>query len=148
MPADGCEVDLARSTDHCGSCGRSCLTANVATAECSAGACRVLTCDAGFADCDGNPANGCEVDTRVSTAHCGRCGNACAAPGGTAVCRASVCGVGACATGRGDCDGDARQRLRDRHRHLHHALRRVRGRVRSLERDGGLRGERVHGRDV
>jgi len=34
-------------------------------------------CSAGFADCDGNTANGCEADLN-GTAHCGRCGAGCA----------------------------------------------------------------------
>ncbi len=105
VSSDGCEIDLARTVTHCGSCGRTCVTANVATTECAGGACRIVSCDAGFADCDGNPANGCETDTRVSAMNCGTCGNACAAPGGTAVCRAGACGIASCATGRGDCDG-------------------------------------------
>jgi hypothetical protein len=31
-------------------------------------------CAAGFGDCDGNAANGCETDTRTSVSHCGACG--------------------------------------------------------------------------
>ncbi len=103
----GCEVELATSSENCGSCGRSCRGANVETAACTGGACRVLTCFDGFADCDGNAANGCETDTRVSTNHCGRCGNVCTTPGGTPSCRGGACAVAACQTGRGDCDGNA-----------------------------------------
>jgi hypothetical protein len=35
----------------------------------------VLACNVGFADCDGNPANGCEVNTRTDVNNCGGCGN-------------------------------------------------------------------------
>jgi len=105
--ANGCEVDLSSSTSHCGSCGRSCVTANVSAATCAAGACRITACATGYADCDMNPANGCEVDTRVSPGHCGMCGNACSVMGGSATCRASACVVASCDPGRGDCDGDA-----------------------------------------
>ncbi|MFO0624665.1 MAG: fibrinogen-like YCDxxxxGGGW domain-containing protein [Polyangiales bacterium] len=106
-PANGCEVELASSAAHCGSCGRSCLTANVTAAACAAGQCRITACATGFADCDGNASNGCETDTQVSPSHCGACGNACMAPGGSATCRAGTCAVAACNTGRGDCDNNS-----------------------------------------
>jgi len=35
-------------------------------------------CPAGYADCDGNPANGCETSLSTTT-NCGACGHACAA---------------------------------------------------------------------
>jgi hypothetical protein len=49
-----------------------------------------VTCATGMADCDGNPANGCEVDTRTSATNCGACAKAC---GGTATCSAGDCSV-------------------------------------------------------
>ena len=63
----------------------ACDLAN-ATAACSAGGCVVARCNAGFGDCDGNAANGCEVDLRVTAAHCGGCGAACALPNATPAC--------------------------------------------------------------
>ena len=36
-----------------------------------------LTCSSGLANCDGDHLNGCEVDIRVDTHHCGVCGTAC-----------------------------------------------------------------------
>lgn len=75
---DGCEVRTAADPDHCGECGRRCTLGGGATAvECAEGACRITSCEAGLADCDGSPANGCEVDTRVNRNHCGGCGTAC-----------------------------------------------------------------------
>jgi hypothetical protein len=104
---DGCEVDLQRDTASCGACGSACSTpANASAATCTAGRCG-FACTAGFADCDGDASNGCEVDLRVSAAHCGLCGNACptrpntSAPG----CRAGRCDA-TCSTGFGDCDGN------------------------------------------
>ncbi len=105
--ADGCEVELARAVDHCGSCGRSCVTANVSTAECAAGACLILSCAAGFADCDGNAANGCETDLTTSTSHCNACGAACAPSNATGCCDAGRCAIAACAAGFADCDMSA-----------------------------------------
>jgi hypothetical protein len=99
-------VNTQTDTNNCGMCGTTCMVAN-ATAACRAGACGVGMCNANFADCDMNAANGCEVDTRTSAANCGRCGNACpAAPNATGACTAGTCGI-ACNTGFANCDGNA-----------------------------------------
>jgi len=80
-----------------------------AAATCTMGACG-YACAAGFGDCDGDAANGCETDTRSAVAHCGRCSNACAS-GGACVDAACVRGcwrpmsaVGAPPGGRGSID--------------------------------------------
>jgi hypothetical protein len=103
VEADGCEADLRTSAAHCGACGRACNPPN-ATGTCAAGACAVARCDDGFADCDANPANGCEVNLRSDPSHCAGCGMACMVAGGTPACTAGVCGLATCAAGRGDCD--------------------------------------------
>jgi Stigma-specific protein, Stig1 len=105
-PANGCEADLRADISHCGACGRACAFAN-ASARCEAGVCRLGACSAGFADCDNNPANGCEVDLRVSAAHCGGCGAACSTNNGRSACVDRACVVLACAAGFADCDGVA-----------------------------------------
>jgi hypothetical protein len=102
---NGCEVALAASASHCGACGRACVFPNAA-ATCAMGACAMGACATGFADCDGDPSNGCEVALATSAAHCGRCGNACGFAGGSAACVAGACQLTMCAAGRGDCDGD------------------------------------------
>jgi hypothetical protein len=104
--ANGCESNTQTDTANCGMCGRACEGRANATATCTMGTCGVR-CNDGFADCDGDAANGCETDTRTSTTHCGRCGRSCAAAGGTAICTDSVCGVGMCGMGFEDCDGNA-----------------------------------------
>lgn len=53
-----------------------------------------LSCPSGFADCNGDPADGCEVNTREDSAHCGGCGMACDAS--TSACRAEACIEGRC----------------------------------------------------
>lgn len=52
-------VDVQQDPSHCGGCGRMCMAPN-AISTCAAGACAVATCVASFADCDGDPRNGCE----------------------------------------------------------------------------------------
>lgn len=84
---DGCEVDTRVDAAHCGACRAACSLPH-ASAGCAASACAVTTCEASFADCDGAPANGCEVDTRADALHCGRCGASCG-PG--QACVASRC---------------------------------------------------------
>ncbi len=103
VASNGCETDTRVTTAHCGGCGMACADRTNSAATCSAGRC-AYTCDAGFADCDGNPANGCEVDTRTSSDHCGACGRVCRVAGGAGVCTAGSCSVSACDRGLADCD--------------------------------------------
>jgi hypothetical protein len=103
-PSNGCEVDLNSDAAHCGACGTSCGSVH-GVGACSVGSC-VLSCDAGFASCDGNAANGCETQIAVDTANCGACGAACSTAGGTASCTAGACHI-ACNPGFADCDGSA-----------------------------------------
>ncbi|WP_224369607.1 hypothetical protein [Hyalangium versicolor] len=64
-------------------------------------------CAPGYANCDGNPANGCEVNLTEDPNHCGTCSTSCDTPGdAVGVCVAGTCG-NACAVGRYDCDGNA-----------------------------------------
>ncbi len=91
---------------NCGACGRVCSVTN-GTASCSMGACVVATCAPGFGDCDGNAANGCEVDVTSTVAHCGACGAVCVgASNASGRCTTGRCGI-VCETGYSDCDGDA-----------------------------------------
>ncbi|MBI2395525.1 MAG: hypothetical protein HYV09_38520 [Deltaproteobacteria bacterium] len=102
--SDGCEVDTASSTSHCGGCGAACALAN-ATATCSSGACAIASCKPSFADCDGNVANGCEVDVQSSMANCGSCGRPCLPmPHSTAACTSGTCGLGSCIGWYRDCN--------------------------------------------
>ncbi len=73
----GC-ADVSTDPTHCGRCGQACRFAN-ATSVCAAGACAIGACAAGFGNCDGNAANGCEASLQGDSAHCGLCGRACAA---------------------------------------------------------------------
>ena len=100
-PTDGCETALSTLTD-CGSCGTACSVAN-ATATCATGMCRVEMCDAGFGDCNTNPADGCERPLATLT-DCGMCGRSCNLPSATESCATGTCEITACDAGRGDCN--------------------------------------------
>jgi hypothetical protein len=87
---------------------RSCYYAHAlgACAE-SAGvyACRLVACEAGRANCNGDPSDSCEADLRTDAYNCGACGAACPfGPFSTPVCSFATCSL-ACATLFGDCDG-------------------------------------------
>lgn len=63
--------------DGCGElCGPVCSRAHAA-ASCVAGVCTMGACDAGFVDCNGDPADGCEAQMGT-TSHCSGCNDACA----------------------------------------------------------------------
>ncbi|MEC7523324.1 MAG: hypothetical protein VYE22_25820 [Myxococcota bacterium] len=109
--SDGCEVELASDDAHCGACGVSCDPAH-GVGGCEAGACALTGCLAGWDDCDGEAANGCESDLG-GAASCGGCGNVCAAgelcdtSGGGATCSAE-CGGTVCGDGCVDTETDVR----------------------------------------
>ncbi|MEZ4394166.1 MAG: hypothetical protein R3A48_24090 [Polyangiales bacterium] len=105
MAANGCETDTQRDVSHCGGCGMACASRPNSGASCAAGRCE-YACAPGFADCDGDPSNGCEVDIRDSVAHCGACGRRCDPANATAACVMGACAVGSCNAGFGDCDGN------------------------------------------
>ena len=105
---NGCEVDLRRSPDNCGACGTRCPGAPNASATCADGRCGFV-CFVGYGDCDGNPANGCELSLAADPNNCNGCGARCmlaatvrnAAP----ICAAFSCAA-ACVSRYGDCDGN------------------------------------------
>ncbi|MCB9543045.1 MAG: hypothetical protein H6703_11430 [Myxococcales bacterium] len=107
-PLDVCGrscADLAADPSNCGACGRTCVIPR-ATAACVAGACAVGVCAPGHVDADGDPDNGCELESDCApgvecATGCGTVGTEqCAA--GVAVCAppAEVCN-----TVDDDCDG-------------------------------------------
>lgn len=101
---DGCEAS-PQDPEHCGGCNQAC-TRPGALFECAKGECIYLGCADGFADCDMDASNGCEVDI-TGTANCGACDRVCPTPPmGAPACIAGSCGVGECMIGFGDCDGD------------------------------------------
>ncbi|MEZ4389845.1 MAG: hypothetical protein R3A48_02020 [Polyangiales bacterium] len=88
---NGCETPLG-TPDACAACGDRCGPYPHGAAVCAAGACE-YRCEAGFADCDGERSNGCEVALGAS---CTVGQGACARPG-----------VTGCVAGAGGCVGEA-----------------------------------------
>jgi len=64
-----------------------------------------VVCAAGTGNCDGDAANGCEVDLQRDPSHCGMCESSCSTPDCACVDGAFVT---VCRPARADCDGDAR----------------------------------------
>ncbi len=107
LVSDGCEVNLTNDPNHCGGCATVCNGTN-GTPSCAASVCKVVACNAGFANCDGLAANGCEVNSTNDGNNCGACGNKCSNDCTTNVtattCAGSSCKVTACTSGWYDVD--------------------------------------------
>ena len=73
----GCDADITRAIDNCGACGHACTPGPSSFAACVDGGC-VLSCAAGFGDCDdAGAATGCETNLQNTRSSCGRCGHDC-----------------------------------------------------------------------
>ena len=88
-------------------CGNACPVPINVVVTCVGGMCMKGGCAPGFADCDNNPMNGCEVKLATDLNHCGACGKVCAGMGQNAV---AACVNGACSfncnPGWGNCDNN------------------------------------------
>ncbi|HKU40170.1 MAG TPA: C-type lectin domain-containing protein [Polyangiales bacterium] len=101
-PDNGCEVQ-PDDPNHCESCGRSCELPHT-TSVCREQRCRLVACEPGYADCDYDGSS-CESSLE-SPENCGACGRSCPArQNAAASCVQGTCGIGACASGFGDCNG-------------------------------------------
>lgn len=103
--ADGCEAHTDTDPTQCGDDCKPCVTPN-ATPACTGGVCVVAQCNPGFANCNTNAADGCEINTKNDPLNCGTCGNVCMIANGTPACNNGTCAVGTCNPGWADCDGD------------------------------------------
>ncbi len=100
----GCETDIYNDPDSCGDCGEVCELANAITG-CSLGECVIESCIDGFEDCNGNPTDGCEINTRDDPDHCDGCNQACnLSHADQHRCVGGVCHVLTCDENWGDCD--------------------------------------------
>lgn len=106
-----CELTVT-DNNNCGACGKVCndgTFANASATPCANSTCSMGACNQGYADCNHNTADGCEVNLNNDANNCGACGNVCMTQGantsGTPSCQSSIC-VNSCALHYGDCDGN------------------------------------------
>ncbi len=101
---NGTCINSQTDVNNCGACGHVCSFPD-ASAACSGGTCVLVACNAGFGNCDGNAANGCETNLQTDAQNCGQCGHICAS-GETCVSGACTCGsAGDCPNGQNCCNG-------------------------------------------
>jgi hypothetical protein len=103
IAANGCETNTQTDANNCSGCGNICPSGPHSTPVCQAGGCKIV-CDPGYADCDNNPTNGCEVQITVDANNCGMCGTVCNTPNATPACVNGSCTIAVCNTGYKDCD--------------------------------------------
>ncbi len=95
--------DFLTDPSHCGGCDRDCEQPH-ASATCAQGGCDV-TCDPGFADCNGMADDGCETNL-LDPSHCGSCTTTCS--GSTPLCGPGNSGphcVSSCSGTQTNCGG-------------------------------------------
>lgn len=97
-PVDGCETGTTNDLSNCGTCGNTCLPIANGNPTCSNSICAVSSCNAGFGNCNGIYADGCEINLGSSASNCGACG---------VVCASGICSNSTCLKTRGSsCSAD------------------------------------------
>ncbi len=99
-------VDTRNDPANCGACNTLCSYAN-AGALCANSLCGLGACSPGFANCNNQPIDGCEIGTTTDPTNCGGCGVKCAYANAGATCGNSSCGLGACNAGYANCNNIA-----------------------------------------
>ena len=105
-PADGCEAALG-TVEHCSACNDACVFGEGPArgqGDCRGGRCVLTLCIQGRRDCNGNPQDGCEIDSLNDPDHCGECGNPCAEA--VENLPAQACEQGECCSQRGGLCGE------------------------------------------
>ncbi|MCZ7686058.1 MAG: hypothetical protein M5U28_47785 [Sandaracinaceae bacterium] len=138
--SNGCERPTNTLTD-CGGCGTVCDLAH-ASESCSTGTCSLGTCDAGWGNCDGAGANGCERPLTTLT-DCGSCGVACNLANASESCATGSCLLDTCDALYANCDGSNGNGCERPHQHADR-LRRLRRAVRRPERGRELQHRHLH----
>lgn len=87
-------------------CMHACQAPN-AESRCEDGVCRIVQCQEGYSDCDGDPDTGCEAHTADDVENCGNCNVACSDNHGTPTCSQGNCSIAKCDDGFADCNDDA-----------------------------------------
>ncbi|MEZ4307560.1 MAG: choice-of-anchor L domain-containing protein [Polyangiaceae bacterium] len=106
----GACVDLTTDTKSCGECAKPCPNLDHAAEVCQGGICLLGMCEAGFADCNLNPDDGCEWNLSEGPCSCtpGETQECYAGPPGTkdvGTCKAGVSTCNDTGTGWGSCEG-------------------------------------------
>ncbi|MEQ8275037.1 MAG: choice-of-anchor D domain-containing protein [Deltaproteobacteria bacterium] len=101
---DGCESNTQVDLANCGACNVACAVAN-GSPICNGGSCAVAGCNAGFFDCNGGYADGCEADLQNSVTTCGSCSTVCSVANGSPACNAGNCAIATCVAPWDDCNG-------------------------------------------
>ena len=132
---NGCEILTDTDLNNCGACGKVCpqntaCVAGVCTCKpcsyanatplCVNFQCQLGPCNPGYGDCDGNPANGCELALNSDAKNCGACGKVCAQglvcalgnctcaqcniPNAKSICVNNQCMLDQCLAGFANCD--------------------------------------------
>ncbi|MFT4705193.1 MAG: hypothetical protein ACI81R_002901, partial [Bradymonadia bacterium] len=104
LQGNGCEANLFADSDNCGGCGDDCDFAG-GSGFCDGGLCQIGLCQGTLANCDFNPANGCEADLATDPTNCGLCNTVCRLSNAIAGCAAGACTVADCVPGFANCDG-------------------------------------------
>lgn len=99
---NACETNIATDPLHCGACATPCQPPNTVP-ECVDGVCGFSVCEPGFADCNEDKSDGCEVDIARDPKNCGACASACSENHAMADCRDGTCAL-TCDPGYDDCD--------------------------------------------
>jgi hypothetical protein len=92
--------DLDHDANNCGFCNNPCFAEPHSQPVCNGGLCQQSTCDPGYADCDLQPANGCERNVLAD-------GPCTCLPGSVESCYGGApgtAGVGVCLSGSRTCD--------------------------------------------
>lgn len=100
-----CETNTQEDPAHCGACQAACALEH-AEPSCRDGVCLIARCEEWYADCNGDPADGCEIHLGRDPEHCGDCEVACSSVNASPGCTNGVCAL-TCALGYDDCDRDA-----------------------------------------
>jgi len=83
---NGCEINYLTDPANCGKCDQLCAEIVGWQAQCVAGSC-TYGCAAGYADCNLDTTDGCEVLLKSDPQNCGACGHDCKGGG----CSNGVC---------------------------------------------------------
>jgi hypothetical protein len=105
---DGCETKVSSDPSNCGKCGMVCPTIANGVAGCLNAVCTIDHCNMGFADCNGDPSDGCETNTLTNPQNCGNCSSRCpTVVNGSTTCMGGTCVLAMCDAGFGTCITDS-----------------------------------------